>query len=1859
MPENSPAMPDEAETDGSGPEGTAGTTSGSGACCPSHPLDLGHIIGFRWLRREADSLLGDGVCSELMARSASRKAEIDLRSTNGEGLGPTTRVSLESVIGAFEDKGYGEFVISEHDWKEGWLLIEARGTFESRMTLASGGPTEYPACDILRGLLLGSYRFLRKQASKPAEDLTAIEVACEARGDDACRFAVGTPEILRAHGVKPVSMDLTSRVKLEEMLRNSREGEAGLRKLVEDMPFGVARFDIEGRVTFANRKILDMLSMPRHAVIGKQFIEFIHPDDREHVNEGFARVVGGRADPYPVPCRLVDSDGNAHASAVDAFPIQDENGEVVGYQGIALDLEDRERLGLPSLRFRESLRASSRAYMEIGTDGHIVHINAAAINLLGDGTDDEIVGTPFSRMVPGEKCAAALRAFMEVAAGRSGYETCECMVGTVTTRRVRLEFIAYGLVTGRVERVLAIAEDAPDRDELIAALTAKDEQLRLLMEQDVTGIAIIQDGAVKFVNRAATAISGFSLSEAASWGEGGFVVAIHPDDRAFVMEQFEKRRAGDRDVADRYTFRMFAKSGESRWIDARVRQVDYHGQPASLVMFADVTDLKQAESRLTARGDDLEELVKERTADFAAANEKLEKEIAERKQAEEALRFSEERLRAVFDSAFDGIVIVERDSMLLRAANQAFCRMLGYDKKEIAGLRVEDIHPEDEVPRAREEIAAQLRRESTATKEIRVKRKDGSVFYADTSASPMTIDDDVYLVGVFRDVTERRAADKNLREAEGRFRSLFYNSVEMVYIHDLEGRFIEANDAARDLLGYGEDEIQKLSFGDLLDERDLPRAIEATRRLMENGTDRRHEYRLRAKDGSEAHVEVTGVSLHKDGAPYAILGIARDITEHKRMLDALRKSEDWFRSLIENADTVYAVVDAQGQTLYESPSLERVYGWKPEEIVGKSIFDLVHPDDIEAATNGFADLMRSPGKPISMDIRYRHKDGSWRDIEVTGVNLLENDAIRGVVLTSHDTTERKRAAAALEASEARYHTLFDAAPVGIGVADMDGNVYATNLRMQEMMGYEPEEIVKVNVVDTYVDNSDRGRIIDQLRRDKRVRDFSTRLRRKDGVVFDAMIGADIIEVDGKRLLLTTIRDVTVSRRAQEALRESEERFKTFAEMLPEIVYEADERGKLVFVNKRAHEATGYSKADIDAGLEISALLAPEDRERAMADVEQILGGGRVSLGEYTACRKDDSTFPVLVRSERIVRDGVTTGIRGIAVDISERKATETTLRESEAKYRGIFENLHDTYFRTDLDGTIQMASPSGEHIFGYTVDEVIGKNLGDFYLDPHDRAEVRRLLQEQGFLREFEAPLKRKDGSVIWVSSNCGLRIDEEGRPFGVEGITRDITQRKRAERVLRESEELHRTLIDALPNAVTMTDLDGNMTYVSRRAMELQGVTKAEDLLGQAVSDLVVPEDRKRTSAVLMGALKSGNVGRVECSILRRDGSIFPGDLSVSVVTDANGKPKGFVGISRDLTERKRAEEELRKAEGRREELAVEVAALRSELQGRYGPDSIIGQDPKMRAIYDTILAVGPTNATVLVQGETGTGKELVAKAVHYNSTRADEAFVKVDCGALAETLLESELFGHVKGAYTGAVRDRAGRFEFAHEGTVFLDEVQNLSMPLQAKLLRVVQEGRFEKVGGTETVEVDVRIVAATNENLERLVAKREFRKDLYYRLKVIPILLPPLAERRGDIPLLARSFIERFAQRHDKTVGDVSQGALDKLMGYDWPGNVRELENIVEQAVVFSRGRTLEANEIRLPDLAEDRGSGFWAAATSRPLRKALEAPEKKILQDALARTNGNKKEAAKLLGISRSAFYEKLKRHGLSTKRGGSK
>jgi len=335
---------------------------------------------------------------------------------------------------------------------------------------------------------------------------------------------------------------------------------------------------------------------------------------------------------------------------------------------------------------------------------------------------------------------------------------------------------------------------------------------------------------------------------------------------------------------------------------------------------------------------------------------------------------------------------------------------------------------------------------------------------------------------------------------------------------------------------------------------------------------------------------------------------------------------------------------------------------------------------------------------------------------------------------------------------------------------------------------------------------------------------------------------------------------------------------------------------------------------------------------------------------------------------------------------------------------------------------------------------------------------------------------------------------------------------------------------------------------------------------------------------------------------------------------------------------------------------LRFENQYLRSQLKSKFSFDNIIGSGRSMARIFELVDTIAGLNSTVLIQGETGTGKELIAKAIHFNSPRKDQKMVSINCGAIPENLLESELFGHVKGAFTGAVQTRIGRFEQAHGGTIFLDEIGNMPQVLQVKLLRVIQEREFERVGGNSTVKVDVRIVAATSSNLEQMVKEGTFREDLYYRLNVIPINLPPLRERREDVPLLVQKFNAQFCETHKLEQKTMSPQVVKALMGYEWPGNVRQLENIVERMVALTGNRTA-IMPADLPPEIQNRDGMNYVPVIEIPeeginFTNVVTDMERELILQSLRKANGNKKLAAKLLNLKRTTLIEKIKRIGLT-------
>jgi Nif-specific regulatory protein len=336
---------------------------------------------------------------------------------------------------------------------------------------------------------------------------------------------------------------------------------------------------------------------------------------------------------------------------------------------------------------------------------------------------------------------------------------------------------------------------------------------------------------------------------------------------------------------------------------------------------------------------------------------------------------------------------------------------------------------------------------------------------------------------------------------------------------------------------------------------------------------------------------------------------------------------------------------------------------------------------------------------------------------------------------------------------------------------------------------------------------------------------------------------------------------------------------------------------------------------------------------------------------------------------------------------------------------------------------------------------------------------------------------------------------------------------------------------------------------------------------------------------------------------------------------------------------------------EQERAQLQDENALLKRELQQKYDFRNIVGTSKEMRDVYEQIAQVAPSGATVLIRGESGTGKELVAHAIHYNSPRSSKPFVKVNCAALPESLIESELFGHEKGAFTGAVARKRGRFELAEGGTLFLDEIGDLSPAMQVKLLRALQEREFERVGGTETIKVNVRLITATNVDLEQAVSDGRFRSDLYYRLNVFSIYLPPLRERKTDILLLADHFLEKYGRQNGKRIKRISTPAIDMLMSYHWPGNVRELENVVERATLVCEGNVIHGYHLP-PTLQTAEGSG---TVTKMSLDQAVGAFEKDLIQDALKTTRGNRARAARLLDTTERILGYKVNKYEIDCRR----
>lgn len=593
------------------------------------------------------------------------------------------------------------------------------------------------------------------------------------------------------------------------------------------------------------------------------------------------------------------------------------------------------------------------------------------------------------------------------------------------------------------------------------------------------------------------------------------------------------------------------------------------------------------------------------------------------------------------------------------------------------------------------------------------------------------------------------------------------------------------------------------------------------------------------------------------------------------------------------------------------------------------------------------------------------------------------------------------------------------------------------------------------------------------------------------------------------------------------------------------------------------------------------------------------------------------------------------------IPAAEPGPLEQIAKLQEERFRALVDAATDyAIFLLDPEGGVVSWNSGAERIKGYAPDEIIGHHFSRFYapedLELGKPAEHLKRAAETG-RAEDEGWRVRKDGSRFWANVVITAIRGKDGGLLGFAKVTRDFTERKRAEEAVRESEKRFRTLFESSPDAIIVTDKEGKIAEVNEQVEKFFGYSRGE-LAGQTIEILIPERFRQAHPQHRTGYtenLRTRPMGAgLELYGRKKDGTEFPVDIMLSPVEMKSGTV--VLSVIRDLSEKMRAKEALERKER-------EKQYLKEELDLEHNFEDIIGESVGLKRVLKQVEAVAATDVTVLILGETGTGKDLVAQAIHNLSSRRGQTIVKLNCAAIPSGLLESELFGHEKGAFTSAISQKIGRLELAHQGTLFLDEIGDLPLELQPKILRALQDKEFERVGGTRTIPADARLVAATNRNLEQMVADRQFRGDLYYRLRVFPITIPALRERRDDIPLLVQYFVVKHARRMNKQITSIPPDVMKALERWDWPGNIRELENFIERAVILSKGPSLRAPLAELETLSQE--------APPSTGDTTLETNEREHILRVLRETRGviaGPKGAAARLGLKRTTLNSKLKK-----------
>ncbi len=1103
-----------------------------------------------------------------------------------------------------------------------------------------------------------------------------------------------------------------------------------------------------------------------------------------------------------------------------------------------------------------------------------------------------------------------------------------------------------------------------------------------------------------------------------------------------------------------------------------------------------------------------------------------------------------------------------------------------------------------------------------------------------------------------------RSRTKRMQE----FERAVENLEEMITVVDRDYRYVVVNRAFLNYRGMKRSDLIGRRISEVLDPLVFAATIKGKLDECFQGNIVHYEMQYNYPSLGERDLFISYFPMQGPGGVDRVTSVLQDITERKEAEQSLKL----FRALIDQSNDAVAVVDPETLRFLDvNEKACKDLGYTREEMLSMTVFD-TDPDVDEGSRVRVLEQLRDSGFVLLESI-HRRKDGSTFPVE-TSLRRVELDRSY-VVAVTRDITERRRAERALRESEDRYRDLIEHSQDLVCTHDLQGRFLSVNPASARMLRYEVAELLKIPMRDliapeyreqfeSYLERiktagADRGLLCVVTKDGKRrIWEYNNTLR-TEGVAEPIVRG--------------TARDITERKRAEAALLKSEQRYRFLFEKSVAGVAIASMEGKVLDCNAAWARMLGYDRTDEIRGRPTSEFyFNPADREPLLRDLRQ---EGAFFSREMQFRRKNGTAVWVLFNTVIIADgpDGVPV-VQATAIDITERKEAEEALQRREEDYRSFVAQSSEGIFRVELDTPAAVGLTEDElvqHIlhhsylaecndamgrmYGFaTGEELLGKRLTEMLVadDPRN-IELTRQYIRSGFnvLERESHEVDIQGNPKVFRSSLIGIVEDE--KLLRTWGIQRDVTEKvmaeegkRKAELSLVSSEERFRVALKDSPVTVFNQDRDLRYTWIYNPQAYWQ-----HEAIGKTDAEIIGAKKAASLLELKRRVLKTGIALRQEV-VIPHNGKHYAFDITVEPLLDASGDVVGITGASMDIAQLREMTDRLQDA---RDRLAQEKSYLEGEIQTELGFEEIIGQSPALLEVLKNVRVVAPTDSSVLLLGETGTGKELVARSVHSLSSRRDKTFVKLNCAAVPEGLLESELFGHEKGAFTGAVSQKLGRIELADKGTLFLDEIGELPIALQPKLLRVLQDREFERLGGIHTLHVDVRIISATNRDLRQDIAAKKFREDLFYRLNVFPIELPSLRQRRSDIPILVQYFLGKHAARMGKQVDVVPDETMTVLQNWSWPGNIRELENMIERMVILSKGRTLAAPPVELDTLQEVTDDN-------------LTEMEREHIIRVLRETNGivsGADGAASRLGIKRTTLQSMLKRFGIELQdfRGG--